>query len=221
MDTLVLNADGNPMSILPLSTISWREGLKTVLRDKAIPISNYDKWKIRTVREEFKVPSIIMAKDFSKWERFVNFCPYNIFMRDMMTCQLQITKECKNKNGKHYYNDLTLDHVKAKKYGGLTNWENIVTACKHCNSKKGDKKDIKPLIIPYKPNYYKLIANRKLLPLVIKDLNWLNHLDWDYDLVYLQKQKGEPVKLTEYLNEPYSVIEENIKHKDIICQKNK
>ena len=34
---------------------------------------------------------------------------------------------------------LTIDHVKPKVHGGLDVWENLVTACKPCNQKKGDR----------------------------------------------------------------------------------
>jgi 5-methylcytosine-specific restriction endonuclease McrA len=35
--------------------------------------------------------------------------------------------------------ELTLDHVAPRSTGGMTCWENVVTACKRCNTKKGDR----------------------------------------------------------------------------------
>lgn len=35
--------------------------------------------------------------------------------------------------------DLTRDHVHARTHGGPNTWTNVVTACKQCNSFKGDK----------------------------------------------------------------------------------
>jgi 5-methylcytosine-specific restriction endonuclease McrA len=55
----------------------------------------------------------------------------NVFYRDNYQCQycaikLPIT-------------ELTFDHVVPVCQGGPTNWENVVTCCKECNSKKGPK----------------------------------------------------------------------------------
>jgi 5-methylcytosine-specific restriction endonuclease McrA len=35
--------------------------------------------------------------------------------------------------------DLTIDHIVPKRMGGPATWENLVTCCRRCNSKKGDK----------------------------------------------------------------------------------
>jgi 5-methylcytosine-specific restriction endonuclease McrA len=51
----------------------------------------------------------------------------NVFRRDGNKCIY-----C----GSH--DDLTLDHVLPKSRGGKTNWDNLVTACRRCNSRKGD-----------------------------------------------------------------------------------
>jgi DNA-directed RNA polymerase subunit RPC12/RpoP len=51
----------------------------------------------------------------------------NIFRRDHNVCQY-----CGSKD------DLTLDHVMPKSRGGRTTWDNLTTACRRCNSKKGD-----------------------------------------------------------------------------------
>lgn len=84
---------------------------------------------LRSVSKTYPYPSII------RLSRYVN-APYkgivlnrnNIFKRDRFECQY-----CGSKNG------LSLDHVIPKSKGGPSNWTNLVTACKPCNSKKGDK----------------------------------------------------------------------------------
>src|SRR5207248_1607704 len=55
----------------------------------------------------------------------------NIFLRDQNTCQY-----CGD-----FFNkaQLTLDHVIPIVQGGRKCWENIVTACKPCNQKKGGR----------------------------------------------------------------------------------
>ena len=51
----------------------------------------------------------------------------NIFRRDGNKCQY-----CGSGR------DLTLDHVMPRSRGGRSSWDNLVTACKGCNSRKGD-----------------------------------------------------------------------------------
>jgi len=52
-----------------------------------------------------------------------------VFIRDGYTCQY-----CG-----HQASDLTLDHVVPRHRGGPHTWDNLVTACKACNHKKGGK----------------------------------------------------------------------------------
>ena len=55
----------------------------------------------------------------------------NLLWRDNNQCQY-----C----GKHFCPDsLTMDHVVPKSRGGKNTWINLVTACKKCNQKKGNK----------------------------------------------------------------------------------
>ena len=35
--------------------------------------------------------------------------------------------------------DLTVDHIIPKSRGGTDSWDNLITACKNCNNKKGNK----------------------------------------------------------------------------------
>jgi 5-methylcytosine-specific restriction endonuclease McrA len=52
-----------------------------------------------------------------------------IFLRDHHTCQY-----CGIRT-----RDLTIDHVMPRHRGGRHTWENLVTACKACNHRKGGK----------------------------------------------------------------------------------
>jgi len=55
---------------------------------------------------------------------------------------------------------LTIDHVMPASKGGGNTWENLVTACAPCNSKKGDKtlKQLKWKLLapPREPSPYEL-----------------------------------------------------------------
>jgi len=52
-----------------------------------------------------------------------------IFARDRYTCQYCF----------HTGSELTLDHVVPRHRGGAHSWENLVTACKTCNHRKGGR----------------------------------------------------------------------------------
>ena len=71
---------------------------------------------------------------------------HNIFRRDGGRCQYCGTTK-----------ELTLDHVVPKSKGGKSTWNNLVTACKPCNARKGDfsldQIDMKLKNQPYKPSY--------------------------------------------------------------------
>jgi 5-methylcytosine-specific restriction endonuclease McrA len=64
-------------------------------------------------------------------KNIVRFNRNNVFLRDHHTCQY-----CGKKPGTHR---LTLDHVIPVVKGGPKSWENIVTACRPCNLKKGGR----------------------------------------------------------------------------------
>lgn len=65
-DTLVLNADGQPVSYLPLSTIDWQEAIKYMVLDKADVLMWHDNWVVRSANWQTAVPSVIMLRDYMK-----------------------------------------------------------------------------------------------------------------------------------------------------------
>jgi 5-methylcytosine-specific restriction endonuclease McrA len=79
----------------------------------------------------------------------------SIFARDNYTCQYcgVVGRE------------LTIDHVNPKRYGGPMSWENLVTCCRRCNTKKGDKTaaavGLKLTRQPRRPRYTPYIALNK------------------------------------------------------------
>ena len=64
---------------------------------------------------------------------------------------------------------LTRDHVHPASRGGLDVWENVVTACFHCNSRKGNRTPQQagmPLLaVPYRPSWIEhlILSNRNIL----------------------------------------------------------
>lgn len=165
-DTLVLNSDGQPISLLPPSTINWREAVTYLWLDKVHVLEWYDDWIVRSESWETKVPAVIMMKQMLRRKRTPRFSRYNLYLRDMFTCQY-----CNSTYHTQQLN-LTLDHVLPISKGGRTSWENIVAACKPCNSKKANHTDMKPIIVPYQPDYYELANKRKKLDFDIKHPSW-------------------------------------------------
>lgn len=200
MDTLLLNTDGQPLSMLPISIVTWQTAIRLLMLGKVRVVSEHE-WVVRSPSTTMRVPSIIMTTKYIKWPRTVKFNRYNLYLRDDFTCQLQITSRCSRAYGKnHEVSELTLDHINPRSKGGSNSWMNLVTACGTCNSHKGND-GIVPKKMPSIPTYYELIEKRKKSSLTISDLSWLDYLSWDEDLVYYHPKDGEKVKLTDYLNQ--------------------
>ena len=153
-DTLVLNADGLPISVMPLSVIPWEESIKYMVLDKADVLLYHENWIVHSARWETQVPSVIMLRDYMKPKHAVRFSRSNVHLRDNGICQYCGTSVDRKES--------TLDHVLPVSQGGKTTWENCTTACGPCNSNKADKtKGWKPRTKPYKPDFFDLVNKRK------------------------------------------------------------
>lgn len=192
-DVLILNADGRPLSEVPLSTVVWTEAMRLVYLNKVIVLKEYDNWVVRSQYLDLKVPSIVIMSKQVKWSKHLNYSRNNVLLRDDFTCQLQITNRCKSDKGKgHKMLDLTLDHVIPKSNGGKTTWLNVCTACKTCNGVKGNDARIVPKKMPHKPTYYEILAKKKTMALQIRDPEWKHYIDWPEDLIKLIPQPFGP-----------------------------
>ena len=126
--TLLLNATYEPLKI-----ISWQKAVYLYFLGKVEIVESYER-TIGSISCSLQVPAVVRVKKFIKYQRsfrHVKFTRNNVFARDRFTCQY-----C----GTHFQaKELTFDHVIPASIGGETTFENIVTACKPCNMKKGDK----------------------------------------------------------------------------------
>lgn len=129
LSVLTLNADYMPLNYNPLSVISWKDAIVGVMTSKFHAVEYYDK-VARSPSIEFKIPSVVALNNYYYQSETVKFSRYNVFLRDRFTCQY-----C---NKRFFATDLTFDHLIPKSKGGITSWENIVTSCRDCNSRKGD-----------------------------------------------------------------------------------
>jgi len=152
-DTLLLNADAQPVSLLPLSLISWQESIRYMVLEKARVLFWHEDWIVRSASWETNVPAVLILKDYQKNKSYVRMSKKNVYLRDEHTCQYCGT-HCDTKNR-------TVDHVLPLCRGGKSTWLNLVTACKKCNSIKGAETRMKPTRPPYRPDYYDLAEKRR------------------------------------------------------------
>lgn len=87
---------------------------------------------VRTVSRRISAPRIVRLLGFDQPPRHsVRLNRRNVFARDGNLCQY-----C----GKTFpHSQLSFDHVTPKSRGGRTCWENVVTCCLICNSRKRDR----------------------------------------------------------------------------------
>ena len=79
--------------------------------------------------------------------------------------------------------ELTFDHLIPRSKGGVTNWENVVTSCSHCNWTKGSKSlrasGFNLLKKPQEPSQYSLRLKSKNFPSNYLHESWRDYLYWD------------------------------------------
>lgn len=124
---LVLNATYEPLSI-----VSVRRALILLLKEKAELIESAEE-RLHAARTSLPVPLVIRLVYYVRIPRQVTMAPSrrSVLLRDNQTCQY-----C-GASGAHAI--LTLDHLLPRSRGGDTTWENVVTACRACNMRKGDR----------------------------------------------------------------------------------
>jgi 5-methylcytosine-specific restriction endonuclease McrA len=165
----MLNADGAPVSWLPLSIISWEESIKYMVLDKATVLDWYDDWIVHSANWETKVPSVMILKDYEKRKTAIRYSKHNVFLRDGYVCQY-----CGDDVSKK---SATLDHVLPVSHGGKTTFENTVCACATCNANKGNDRKIVPKHKPFKPTYFQLVEKRKKQTWDVPHPAWKNYLE--------------------------------------------
>lgn len=125
---LLLNA-----SFQPLQVISWQKAIQLFFSGKVEVVETSER-VVRSVTVTIKIPLVIRLIKYipqKTRKNVVRFTRNNIFLRDQYTCQY-----C---GGQPPLAQLTMDHVTPVVKGGGKSWENIVTACRPCNLKKGGR----------------------------------------------------------------------------------
>lgn len=134
---LILNTYYIPVSIRPV-----RDAICMVLLDKAQILKSSPNEFIRSEKLKLPVPHVILLSNYySVPKRILKANRNNILERDNYTCVY-----CGKRPGP---SRLTIDHIiprsrwneipAGKKPKEFHSWENLVTACKECNTKKGNR----------------------------------------------------------------------------------
>jgi len=137
MKTLKLDSSYRPVEI-----VSAEDAFCMVYMDRANIVEAYDDIMFSSTYESYPVPCVISLNRFVKINKSPLKCnKRSILWRDRNTCQY-CRKIFSTK-------DLTLDHVTPKSKGGPRSWQNIVTSCRKCNQKKGNKMPHEAGMIPF------------------------------------------------------------------------
>ena len=165
---LVLNADYSPLQIWPLSTWNFERTLRNVLKKTVTVVSEYET-TLRSPSFEYNPPSVVALKDYVNAPNAVPFSRMNILLRDDFKCQY-----CGDSLN---LRDLTFDHVVPRSQGGPTSYSNIVSCCVSCNTRKADRRDMKPVRAPVRPNGRELWKKK---PPSIEQMHktWIDCLYW-------------------------------------------
>lgn len=113
----------------PVKVISWQKAITLLYQGKAQSLVDYSDLRIHSQTISLALPKILRLNGKHRLLFNIKFTRENVFYRDNYTCQYcgERLKE----------NQLTFDHVIPASKGGPTTWQNVVTACKPCNFKKG------------------------------------------------------------------------------------
>ncbi len=120
---LVLNATYEPLSV-----VTRRRALLLVLAGKADMV-HASGLTIRSERSVFDLPSVVRLRTHVRvpFRRRVAVSRAAVFVRDQGRCQY-----CGGRAD-------SLDHVVPRSRGGTHSWENVVAACRRCNTAKRDR----------------------------------------------------------------------------------
>ncbi len=145
---LVLNADYQAIGVC-----AAERAFVLVFMKKAEMLSEDPEKRLRSISRSYSFPSIIRLYRFVALPyKRVNLTRQNIFRRDNNTCVYCGVKEY-----------LTIDHVVPRSMGGRDSWENLVTACQKCNSRKGnqtpEQAEMSMSHKPFRPSFVMFLGN--------------------------------------------------------------
>ena len=148
---LVLNA-----SYEPIHVCIARRALVLMLKGLAAA-EELSSYHVHSPSRAIRVPSVIRLLEYRRIPRQTrSLSRKNILIRDRYTCQY-----CKRIFSA---TDLTLDHVMPRSRGGNSSWENLVTSCRRCNNRKGNRlPEEADMALVKRPRPFNLHTSRSLM----------------------------------------------------------
>ncbi len=143
-DTLLLDQCFAPIRIIP-----WQKAFCMGLHQRVEVLCQHVR-PIRGVDRDYAAPAVVRLLGPRRPEHdALRFSRVGVYRRDGYSCQY-----C----GRRLRRDqCTLDHVIPRHLGGPTTWQNVVTACGPCNTKKGghtlDEVRMQPRRRPERPRW--------------------------------------------------------------------
>ena len=148
--TLVLNRLWQPVNVIGIerafSLLSLDHAQVIYAEDESFRVFDSNSWflfckdskeitgarVIHTVSQSVIVPSVLLLRSYDRMLlQEMKFNRQNLLERDDYRCQY-----C----GKTFTpKELNMDHVLPRDRGGGTSWENVVTSCIRCNSRKSNR----------------------------------------------------------------------------------
>ena len=124
MRTLVLNAGYEPLAV-----VSFKRALVLVMNEKAVVVAVDEDHPVCGISGSYDRPSVILLSRYVRLPRgrSVPVSRRGVLRRDNHRC------------GYCGKSASTIDHVQPRSRGGADSWENLVTACRVCNLRKGWK----------------------------------------------------------------------------------
>jgi hypothetical protein len=167
-----------PVSLFPLHSIPVEDAVGRIWTGACHAVFDYDR-PILTPTLKMKWPAVIARNSNLKIKGKVKLRRESLYYRDhgmCVYCERPLT-----------INTTTYDHVLPRARGGKHAWENVVSACRSCNGRKGSNAPVgewRPKRKPFEPSYYDLLAKRKLFPIVVPDESWIHFLDdWKAEII--------------------------------------
>lgn len=170
--TLLLNTTYEPIQI-----VGWQRAVTLLFQGKVEVLEEHDE-EIHSISFTMKIPSVLRMLMPARIKRKVpvKFTRLNIFTRDGWKCQY-----CGEKFSSE---ELTFDHVVPVAQGGRKSWENIITACVECNSRKEGRTPqqagMKLLKKPKQPIWAQVVT--VTVGLRTTPDNWRDYLYWNCEL---------------------------------------
>ncbi|HKG20977.1 MAG TPA: HNH endonuclease [Blastocatellia bacterium] len=162
---LVLNA-----SYEPINVCTARRAVVLILKGVANAEESSSQW-LHSSRFSMPLPSVIRLVEYIHipFER-KSLSRKNILLRDHNTCQY-----CMRVFAPH---ELTLDHIHPRSRGGDSTWDNLVTCCRLCNNRKGDRSPEEAgMRLLKRPQGYNLHVNRQIIRYLGRtDESWRKYL---------------------------------------------